>query len=45
MAKFKPAKGRRKNAVVPEGAVPCVVFLIAGLALVGLILFLVLRNG
>jgi hypothetical protein len=45
MAKFKPVKGKRRSAAaVPQGAVPCVVFILGGLVLLGLILFFVIKN-
>jgi len=45
MAKFKPAKAKRKGPAVPQGALPCVVAILGVFALLGLILFLVIKNS
>ncbi|MGO9227850.1 MAG: hypothetical protein ACLQKA_01375 [Bryobacteraceae bacterium] len=45
MAKFKPPKGKRDRKGVPQGALPCVVFIIGGILLLMLFLFLVLKNS
>jgi hypothetical protein len=45
MAKFKPAKGKRKSAAVPQGAVPCIILIVGALIVVGLILFLVIKTA
>ena len=45
MAKFKPPRGKRTSKVVPQGALPCVVFIIGGILLVMLFLFCVLKNS
>jgi len=39
MAKFKPAKGKRQKMTVPQGGLPCVILLIAGMLLVMLFLY------
>ena len=45
MAKFKPAKGKRKGTPVPQGGVPCVILLTAGMLLVMLFLFYVMTHA
>jgi hypothetical protein len=45
MAKFKPPMGKKGSKVVPQGALPCVVFIIGGMLLLLLFLFLVLRSS
>jgi len=45
MAKFKPPKGKRDRKGVPQGALPCVVFIIGGMILLMLFLYLVLRSS
>jgi len=47
MAKFKPARGKAKSGskARPPGAVPCVVIIFAGILLVMLFLYYVLRNA
>jgi len=45
MAKFKPPKGRRTSKVIPQGALPCVVFIIGGIVLIMLFLYFVLRSS
>jgi len=46
MAKFKPAKGRKPRSVgPPQGAVSCVVLVIAGMLLVMLFLYFVMKNA
>jgi hypothetical protein len=44
MAKFKPAKPKRKTETVPQGALPCVILVILGIAGVMLLLFLVMKS-
>jgi hypothetical protein len=45
MAKFKPPRGKRARKGVPQGALPCVVIIIGGIALLMLFLYLVLKNS
>jgi len=45
MAKFKPAKAKRKSVPVPQGALPCVVLVILAIAGVMLLLFLVMKSS
>jgi len=47
MAKFKPAKGKRKKPPVPQGGLPCVIVVITALALVLFFVYLVMKyaNG
>ena len=45
MAKFKPAKTKRKSVPVPHGALPCVILVILAIAGVMLLLFLVMRSS
>jgi hypothetical protein len=46
MAKFKPAKGKRRNApAVPQGAVPCLFLVFAALVLFGLLFFFFIKNS
>jgi len=44
MAKFKPARGKKKEAPT-RGAVPCLILLISGMALVLLLLYFVLKSS
>ena len=47
MAKFKPAKGKRKKPALPQGGLPCVIVVITAMALLLLFIFLVMKyaNG
>jgi hypothetical protein len=45
MAKFKPAKTKRKSVPVPQGALPCVILVILAIAGVMLLLFLVMKSS
>ena len=45
VAKFKPAKGKKTHPVAPQGAIPCVILVIAGMILVMLFLYFVMRNA
>jgi hypothetical protein len=47
MAKFKPAKGKRKAPPVPKGGLPCVILVISAMALLLFFVFLVMKyaNG
>ena len=45
MAKFKPVRGKKARAAgPPQGAVSCVVLIVAGMLLVMLILYFAMRN-
>jgi hypothetical protein len=44
MAKFKPARGKKKATGPPQGAVSCIVLIVAGMLLVMLILYFSMRN-
>ncbi len=43
MAKFKPAGKKAKQSAKPAAAVPCVILLIVGFALVMLFLYFVMK--
>jgi hypothetical protein len=46
MAKFKPVRGKKGRADArPAAALPCVVLVIIGMALVMLFLYFVMRNA
>jgi len=45
MAKFKPPRVKRASKVVPQGALPCVVFIVGGIVLLMLFLSWVLKNS
>jgi hypothetical protein len=45
MAKFRPAKGKAKGARAPQGAIPCVILVISGMALVMLFMYFVMRGS
>jgi hypothetical protein len=45
MAKFKPAKGRARTRPVPQGGLPCVILVIAGIFLVMFFVFWVMKNA
>ncbi|MGA2144925.1 MAG: hypothetical protein ABSH49_08180 [Bryobacteraceae bacterium] len=45
MAKFKPARGKKKASPAPPGGLPCVILVIAGIALVMLFLYYVLSHA
>jgi hypothetical protein len=47
MAKFKPAKGKKKKAPLPQGGLPCVIVVITAMALLLVFVFLVMKyaNG
>ena len=44
MAKFKPARTGKKKATSARGAIPCIVFLISGMALLILLFYSILRT-
>ena len=46
MAKFKPARGKKQKAAgPPQGALSCVVLVIAGMLLVMLFMYFVMRSS
>lgn len=45
MAKFKPAKGKGKSSTAPQGGLPCVILVIAGLILGMLFLYFVMTGS
>jgi hypothetical protein len=46
MGKFKPAKGKKGRASArPAAALPCVVLVLAGMVLVMLFLYFVMKNA
>jgi hypothetical protein len=45
MAKFKPAKAKRKTAPAPQGAIPCVILVILIIVAVMLLLFFVMKSS
>jgi hypothetical protein len=45
MAKFKPAKGKRKSTPVPQGGLPCVILVIVGVLLIMAFLYYVMTHA
>jgi hypothetical protein len=46
MAKFRPAKGKKTRAAgPPQGAVSCVVLVVAGMLLLMLFMYFVMKNA
>lgn len=46
MGKFKPAKKTKKSkSKFPTGAIPCVILLISGIALLTLLFYSILTSG
>ena len=45
MAKFRPARAKKKDVPVPQGAIPCVILCILAIAAVMLLLFLVMKGS
>jgi hypothetical protein len=45
MAKFKPAKGKSKTAVIPQGGITCVILVIGGMFLLMLFMFFVMKTS
>jgi hypothetical protein len=46
MAKFKPVRAKGRGAATrPAGALPCVILVLAGMALLMLFLYFVLKNA
>jgi hypothetical protein len=44
MGKFKPVKVKAKSRPVPQGGLPCVILVIVGMFLVGIFLYLAMKN-
>jgi hypothetical protein len=44
MAKFKPVKPKRQTVQAPQGAVGCVILVIAGMILVMIFLYFSMKN-
>jgi hypothetical protein len=44
MARFKPAKAKKK-APPSRGAIPCIILLISGMALLSLLFWAILKSG
>ena len=45
MAKFKPVKAKAKGSPSPQGGVGCVVLLVAGIVLLLLFMYFVMKNA
>jgi hypothetical protein len=45
MAKFRPARAKKKNAPTPQGALPCVILVVLAIGAVMLLLFLVMKSS
>ena len=45
MAKFKPARGKRKATGTPPAALPCVILILVGMALIMVFLYFVMKNA
>ncbi len=45
VAKFKAARGKKRTPQIPQGGMACVVVVIAGIFLVMVFLFYVLKNA
>jgi hypothetical protein len=45
MAKYKPIRAKSKASKTPQGGLPCVIMVIAGMLLVMLFLYFVMRNS
>ena len=45
MAKFKPVRAKAKGPQVPQGGLPCVIMVIAGMLLVMVFLYFVMRTS
>jgi hypothetical protein len=45
MAKFKPARAKKRSVPAPQGAVPCVILVILAIAAVMLLLFFVMKSS
>lgn len=42
MPKFKPARGKPKQTASAKGAIPCVILILAGMALLAILFYLVM---
>jgi len=45
MAKFKPVRPKSKGPAAPQGGLPCVIMVIAGMLLVMVFLYFVMRTS
>jgi hypothetical protein len=46
MAKYKPAGGKKREAPAPtRGLIPCAFIIVAGMALIGLLLYYSLKSS
>jgi hypothetical protein len=45
MAKFRPAGSRAKKTTAPQAALPCVILVFIGLALLGAFMYFVLKSS
>lgn len=45
MPKFKPARGKKKASAAPPGGLPCVILVVAGIALVMLFLYYAMTHA
>jgi hypothetical protein len=45
MAKFKPSRGKRPKTGPPQGAVSCVILVVAGMLLVMVFMYFVMKNA
>jgi hypothetical protein len=45
MAKFRPARAKKKNVPAPQGALPCVILVVLAIGAVMLLLFLVMKSS
>jgi hypothetical protein len=43
MAKFKPAKAKRKTAPLPSGGLPCVILVLSAMMLLMIFIFYVMK--
>ena len=45
MAKFKPAKAKRRTSSIPQGGVSCIILIVSGMLLVMLFMYFVMRSS
>jgi flagellar basal body-associated protein FliL len=45
MAKFRPARAKKKTAPAPQGAISCVILVVLAIAGVMLLLFFVMKSS
>jgi hypothetical protein len=45
MAKFKPARAKKKSVPQPQGAIPCVILVILAIGAVMTMLFFVMKSS